>query len=141
VPLESLQEPENSRHIPRYAVACIAVILLGLGLTIWHIMTQPAAPRADRYQAVFLDDEQVFFGKLKNTSGEYLRLEQVYTTQGNPSQDQGVSPAASSGVSLVKVGNLVYGPEDAMMIRSDTVKFWQDLKTDSKISKAIDAQQ
>jgi hypothetical protein len=42
-------------------------------------------------------------------------------------------------VSDVKVGDEVYGPEGNMNIRADQVLFWQDLKADSKVAKAIDS--
>lgn len=142
VSLESIQAPAGSQKKPWYTRSLIFVaIIVVLGLVAWYVLNRPAAPRADRYQVVFLDDNQVFFGKLKNSSGEYMRLEQVYSTQGNSSDDQDASSVASGDISLVKVGNLVYGPEDVMMIRADKVKFWQDLKSDSKISQTIDSQQ
>lgn len=132
---------EQPRRIPKYALAALALAgMLIIGAVAWHVLNRPAGPRSDRYQVVFLDDNQVFFGKLKNTHGNYLRLENVYSTQSDPSSNED-SQSVSGDISLVKVGNLVYGPEDTMMIRADKVKFWQDLKSDSKISKTIDAQQ
>jgi hypothetical protein len=89
-----------------------------------------------RYQAVFLDDGKVFFGKLQNNHGEYLTLSGAYYTQGQTGENE----TPSTSVQLVKVGDETYGPESAMSIQSNKVLFWQNLKADSKVTKAIDAQ-
>lgn len=123
-------------------VAAVVVALVVAGHIAWQFMGAGAArPSNDRYQAVFLDNGQVFFGKLKNTSGQYLRLEGAYYSK---KQDIPVDAteeqkaAVNNNVSLAKVGNEVYGPESTVQIRSEQVLFWQDLKSDSKVSKAID---
>lgn len=138
-PLPTPQQPRKTAKSVVWAV--IATVAILLGFTVWYALSQPSGPRNDRYQVVFLDDNQVFFGKLKNIQGDYFEMEQVYSTQPDASSDSQSSSTVSNDVSIVKVGNLVYGPEDTMMIRADKVKFWQDLKSDSKISKAIDSQQ
>jgi hypothetical protein len=92
---------------------------------------------SSRYQAVFLDDGKVFFGKLQNSKGEYLTLKSAYYTQG---QDAKADQAAAANVQLIKVGDETYGPESTMAIQSDKVLFWQNLKADSKVSQAIDKQ-
>ena len=99
-------------------------------------------PRSDRYQAVFLDNNQVFFGKLKNTSGSYLTLENAYYTKSQELPEDATKQqedATSNNVSIVKVGSEVYGPENTLKIRSEQVLFWQDLTPESKVTKAIDS--
>ncbi|HEX8389967.1 MAG TPA: hypothetical protein VF597_00935 [Candidatus Saccharimonadales bacterium] len=136
------QQGKKSRPKWQWIVAAILAVALAYALA-WAIGKASAGggPRGDRYQAVFLDNDQVFFGKLKNTDGSYLRLEQAFSTKSNdlPSDASAEQRAtASNNISLVKVGDLVYGPENVLMIRAEKVKFWQDLKTDSKVSQAIE---
>lgn len=90
---------------------------------------------------VYMDDGKVYFGKLKNTKGDYLRLENAYSVRSS-GQGAGASaptPENASNVSLLKISDLVYGPESDMMLRAENVNFWQDLKKDSKVTKAIQA--
>jgi hypothetical protein len=99
-------------------------------------------PASDRYQAVFLNNGQVFFGKLKNVRGDYLQLDSAYysKSQDLPADATAEQKAATSNnVSLVKVGDEVYGPENSLSIKAEQVLFWQDLKKDSKVTKAIDS--
>ena len=42
-------------------------------------------------------------------------------------------------VQLVKLGNELHGPEDAMYINRQSVLFWENLKNDGKVAKAIAA--
>lgn len=113
-----------------------AVFLVAAGILLWQFAV--GQPDRSRYQAVFLDNGQVFFGKLGNVNGTYLTLQEVYYTQ-NPSADATRQKVANGDVSLIKAGDEVYGPEDAMMIRAEQVLFWQNLKPDSKVSQAISA--
>ena len=132
------------RRYRRFTIgSVIALIVLVAAFAVWNLVSNPTqAIMTDRYQAVFLDDGKVFFGKLQNTHGTYLTLEDVYytqnqaTTPGESSQD-----TASNRVNIVKVGEEVYGPENSMSIRADKITFWQNLTTDSQIAKAIQSQQ
>ena len=96
-----------------------------------------AGQKIDRgqYQAIYTVGGQLFFGKLQSTDGTYLTLMTPYTAQANAS----VSGAEQSAdtTTLVKVSAQVYGPEDSMAIRADQVVFWQNLREDSKVTRAI----
>ena len=123
-----------------WLVLAVLVVLL-VGAFAWTNLAGPR-PNGGRYQALFLNNGQVFFGKLKNVNGKYLTLDNAYYSKSqelpaNATAEQ--KAATSSNVSLVKVGQEVYGPENKMQIRADQVLFWQDLKSDSKVAKAIDS--
>ena len=131
---------------PYKVVAVIGgvVVLLLISAVITLMVLTGDKPKADRYQAVFLDNNQVFFGKLNNTTGKYLTLEQAYYTKAAelPADATAEQKAATdNNVSLVKVGSEVYGPENVLKIRAEQVLFWQNLSSDSKVAKAIKAQE
>ena len=90
-----------------------------------------------KYQAVFMTNGQVYFGKLTNPTGTYAKLTDVYYLQ----VQQAVQPAAeseeSSQVSLTKLGSELHGPTDKMHISRDQILFWENLKDDSTVVKAI----
>ena len=123
-----------------------AALLLVLGVGGWIGYTLYNAPESQGidksgYQAVFLTNGQVYFGKLQNTRGEYLTLTNIYYLQvqqtvqpaeANPTTDQGETQ-------LVKLGNELHGPQDSMNISDKQVLFWENLKADSKVAQAIGA--
>src|SRR5690606_31641384 len=94
------------------------------------------------YQAVFLTNGQVYFGKASNEFGQSLTLRNVYYLQ----VQQPIQPAASGEgsepkpeVKLVKLGSEIHGPQDEMRINRDQVVFVEDLKEDGKVMQSIRA--
>lgn len=136
----SVTESPRRKKWPFFAA--IAGVIVALALLGWWLMGAGSVkqPAGDRYQAVFLDNGQVFFGKLKNVNGEYLVLENAYYTKKASVPEDATDEqkaAIEANVSLAKVGSEVYGPETSMSIRSEQVLFWQNLTEDSKVSTAI----
>lgn len=99
--------------------------------------------KSSQYQAVFLSNGQVYFGKLANVSKNSLKLTDIYYLQVQQSVqpaggDKDSTPAQTSpNVSLAKLGSELHGPEDVMYINRDQVLFWENLKDDSKVVTAI----
>lgn len=120
------------------------IFIGGIAVIVWAIAVGVNKPPSDRYQAVFLDNGQVFFGKLKNTQGAYLKLENAYYSKAQQLPEDATDEqkaAVANNVSLIKVGDEVYGPESSLSIRAEQVLFWQNLTPDSKVSKAIQSAQ
>jgi len=98
---------------------------------------------AKEYQAVFLTNGQVYFGKVSNVDAGYVKLTNIYYLQvtSAASGSQTVQPKASDTsnqqVSLAKLGGELHGPEDTMFISRQQVLFWENLKVDGKVAKAI----
>lgn len=118
----------------------VAVVLFGF-LAAWFWLI-PHGQRIDSstYQVVYLTSGQAYFGKLQNTGGEYLELKNPYVVQDVQQPTDG-KPAQQNQTTLVKVRDQVYGPDDSMALRSENVLFWQNLRSDSKVSEAIDAKE
>jgi len=130
-------------------VAILAVVAIIVAAVIVMWFSRPAggdsAIQRDKYQAVFLTNGQVYFGKLAGASGETMQLTDVYYLQvqqdvQGESGDQAQTDANKddqSQVSLAKLGNELHGPEDAMQINRDQVLFWENLTDDGKVVSAI----
>jgi hypothetical protein len=94
---------------------------------------------AGKYQAVFLDNGQVYFGtvsigKLTSDMEGWLRLENVFYFKQTQAPQSDVT---KSDVSLSKLGSEVHGPDDFMEINPEHVLFVEDLKETSQVVKAI----
>lgn len=98
----------------------------------------------DGYQAVFLDNGQVYFGKLSDVNSEFVKLTDIYylqVRQQGSDDDEGLQPAPNQQQVqpvLVKLGSELHGPEDVMFISRDKVLFWENLK-DKDNSKVVEA--
>ena len=90
----------------------------------------------DKYQAVFLNGGQVYFGKVGEFNSKYMTLSDIYYLRVNQQVQPG-STQTSNDVSLAKLGNELHGPEDEMVINRSEVQFWENLKDDGQVVKAI----
>ncbi len=92
----------------------------------------------DKFQAVFLNGGQVYFGKIRSLNNKYTTLDNIYYLRVNqqvqPDQDEN---SAQADVSLEKLGCELHGPTDTMVINRDQVVFWENLKDDGQVVEAI----
>ena len=95
----------------------------------------PAVSRTD-WQSVFLTNDQVYFGHLKNYNRDYVVLKNIFYLRVAEPLQQG-SPPQSPAINLVKLGGELHGPQDIMYIPKDKIMFWENLKTDSQVVQAI----
>lgn len=113
------------------ALAIIVVIMGALFLT--KFLEYDTYDKQDfidpnAYQAVFLTNDQIYFGHLKNINPKYLILYDVYYVKVNE---------GGTG-ELVKLGAIEpHGPDDKMIINQDQIIFWENLKADSQVTKTI----
>lgn len=89
-----------------------------------------------QYQAVFLNGGQVYFGKIGSYTGKYLTLTDIFYLRVNQQVQPGQT-TASNDVSLAKLGSELHGPEDQMVLNRSEVQFWENLKDDGQVVKAI----
>lgn len=129
-----IQREPNKKPWIICIVIITAAVLAWLGWWIYG-MTNDGVMR-DRYQAVFLSNNQVYFGKVGNVNDQYVDLTDIYYLQ----VQQSVQPAEKDKnpqVSLAKLGSELHGPEDRMRINRDQILFWENLKDSSKVVEAI----
>lgn len=90
----------------------------------------------DRIQAVFLTSKQVYFGKITEVKKDTVKLENIYYLR-NGEFDKSGAIIGGADVSLAKLGNELHGPDDVMYIERKNLEFWENLKDDSQVVKAI----
>jgi hypothetical protein len=154
VPLHSTgQRPQPGRKWILAAVAVVVVVVLVAGglLAMSHHrrFNENKNVHANEYQAVFLTNGQVYFGKLSDLNNKYVTIHDIYylqvqqgqTSDGKSLQNASSSTDTNAQVSLAKLGSELHGPEDKMYIASDQVLFWENLTNGGKVAQAIDAYQ
>jgi hypothetical protein len=90
------------------------------------------------WRAVFLTNNQVYFGKFRSVPfSNSIVLRDIYYLQVTPAlqpQTEGVSAPA---IKVVKLGSELHGPADEMHIPRSQILFWEKLKSDSPVVRAI----
>ena len=110
----------------------VAILLILLGGAFYFYQAKGKLVEMD-YQAVFLDNDQVYFGKIRNAKSTYVTLTDVYYF--GPSTRSGQEE--NDDVVLVKLGSEVHGPTDEMKILRDHILFIETLADDSRVVRAI----
>jgi hypothetical protein len=96
----------------------------------------PSVPRGS-WQAVFLTNNQVYFGHVRAAAGEYVLLTDVfYLRVSQPLQQEAPNPPPL--IELVKLGGELHGPEDAMYIPKNAILFFENMKPDSPVVQEIE---
>jgi len=147
----SFKAPANNQKTKRgklklAILAVVALLLIAFAGT-WFMGRSDVASQIDgsRYQAVFFTNGQVYFGKLQKLSGSYYKLTDIFyiqAKQATPKADS-ENPQATSDTQalsepeLVKLGEEIHGPEDAMIISQEQILFFENLKKDGKVTNAI----
>jgi len=121
----------------------LLVLLFGLGIGIWSIFfrgDQTIIPggspsvESGKWQAVFLNGGQVYFGHLEFGGGEYAVLKDVYYLRAATSLQ---STSSQAGFDLVKMGGELHGPEDTVYLVKSSMLFWENLRPDSRVVQTI----
>jgi hypothetical protein len=125
----------------------IGIFYAGYGVV--ASLTSDSAVKSKQFQAVFLSNGQVYFGKISNVSNNTVVLKDIFYLQVNNNSTNGSSTNVQSGstaagsqqVSLAKLGSELHGPDDVMYINRSQVLFWENLKNSGKVVDAINKYQ
>lgn len=140
-----IEDKKRKKFILPIVGIVIAIVLGVIGWSVWS-GTQNSGTAIDgsKYQAVFFTNGQVYFGKLTSFSGDYMKLTEVFYLQTQATEDtdsenpQQASTDKNANTTLIKLGDEIHGPEDAMIISKDQILFYENLKPAGKVSSTID---
>jgi hypothetical protein len=106
------------RKLIAVVVGVLVIVALVIGTLLFsksdNSTASSAKVDANAYQAIFLTNGQVYFGKLSDVNNGYVNIKDVYYLQ----VQQAVQPADAKA-------------------SADQVLFWENLKGDSTVVKAI----
>lgn len=137
----SLDKSKVNRIIYVAFISLVGILLIALlALMIFHKSDKNSEARhvdTSKYQAVFLNGGQVYFGKVSELNSKFLNLNDIYYLRVNQQVQPDQNNAAGNDISLVKLGCELHGPQDAMVINREQVTFWENLKDDGQVANAI----
>lgn len=118
-----------------------AIIVVGLGYVAYTYKTRGGLFNKN-YQAVFLTNGQVYFGKITNRNGLTTSLKDIYYLQvQQPIQPtpegQKTDAASQTQVQLVKLGGELHKPKDEMIINNQQILFTEEVQDDGQVGQAI----
>jgi heme/copper-type cytochrome/quinol oxidase subunit 2 len=136
------EERKSRKGLLWTIIIVLAVIILGIiGWTVWsNSKGADTGIDTSKYQAVFMSNGQIYFGKLSAFNDESLKITKVYypQAQATGTTDEETDNNDQSNIQLFRVTDGVHGPEDQMIIMKDQVLYYENLKSDSKVTQLIE---
>lgn len=115
----------------------LIILLIVLGI-LWKTGVIEGFASRDTYKAVFLTNGQVYFGKILNERGAYVRVRDIFYLQVRQTiQPREGAEQPAQNLDLIKLGDEVHQPTDEMRVNRDQILFIENLKSDSQIVTAI----
>ncbi len=87
----------------------------------------------DLWQAVFLENGQVYFGKLEEHDQNYVVLRSVYYLR----EAKDLEAKDTANLNLIKLGGEVHGPDDKMFINKESILYFENMKDTSRVVQSI----
>jgi hypothetical protein len=126
------------------AAVIIVALLIGAALALllsFRPPTEGDLVDSNKLQAVFLTNDQVYFGKITEVNSKYVVLTKIYYLQTSSTGTDSKAKTTGNNISLVKLGCELHKPQDRMVISQDQVSFWENLQADGQVAKAVKSYQ
>ncbi len=136
------KQPKQKKSFKWVIIAVVALGLVVGGWVAWQkLASADGGIESSKYQAVFLTDGQIYYGKLTVLNDRQYKLTNVFyilsQNENKTANADGDTAETQNNAQLIKMGNELHGPEDAMMINRDHVLFYENLKPDGKVTQTI----
>lgn len=143
MPSEEKKSTSSSTNLIKF-IAIPVLVFFGAILTVFAItsLNKKTSPKIvqeavqnknDEYQAVFLANGSVYFGKIKSENSQNVVLADVYYLK----KSVDLKDETQTKLNLIKRGKELHGPEDEMRINRQQVLFIENVKPDSSVALAI----
>lgn len=132
----------NAKRMPHKTKVALGglLVLVLLVAVLYNLIGLGSPVDSSKYQAVFLENGQVYFGKLSGWGGPRPMITDVYyfqatgtTTEGNPAQ----AGAQNNTQTLIKLGEEVHKPSDKLILNRDAILFVENIEDDGQVVQAI----
>ena len=91
----------------------------------------------DVFYSVFLDNQQVYFGKIVSEDSHWLEISEVFYLKSSADVKQQDLGGNKAKVSLVKLGKELHTPRDTMLINRYHVLFVEEMRESGTIIDEI----
>ena len=142
---EQSQFQQKKQRSPALKILFSIVVLYACAGLVWFgvfVYTRVSNPPVmatyipSEYQAVFLDNNQVYFGKITAITSTLLTIQDIYYLNTSATG----SSTSEKQLSLIKLGTEIHAPEDEMFIPLAHVLYYENLQPTSRVVTAIEAQ-
>lgn len=121
-----------------FLFALTILVIAVVGIILFGGTDQGKFVKNNKYQAVFLTNGQVYFGKISDLNRDFIRLDNIYYLTQNTTTNSSGQTTTDGNYTLVKLGcQQIHYPFDQMIIERDQVSFWENLNDSGKVVQSI----
>jgi len=136
-------EQKSRKGLPWVISIVLVVIIIAIvGWMVWSKSNNGATGiDSSRYQAVFMSNGQIYFGKLSAFNDNSFKITHIYYPQAQATDGtdtETTSTDQQSSIQLFRVTDGVHGPEDQMIIMKDQILYYENLQSNSKVTQLIE---
>lgn len=135
--------PKPKRRVFKKLLGLLLIIGAVAALA-WGVSQLKSSAISNEYQAVFLVNGQVYFGKLATAqlNSNFVTLKDVFYIQVNqplqPVERGKKQPEPQPQLILTKLGlQEIHGPKDEMIINREQILYIEELREDSQVVRGI----
>lgn len=132
----------NKGLIWTIVIALLVIILGVVGWMVWsNSKNATTGIDSSRYQAVFMSNGQIYFGKLASFNDDSFKITSIYYPQAQATGEAGEETDVTteqSNISLFRVTDGVHGPDDEMIIMKSQILYYENLQENSKVTQLIE---
>lgn len=137
--------PKKSRKGLLWTIVALVLIagIAAVGWIAWsNAKSGVTGIDSSRYQAVFLANGQIYFGKLSSFNDESFKITNVYYPEAQVAdgEEDQTDTTTQSNIKLIPIVDGVHGPEDEMILTKSQILYYENLKADSQAARLIDQQ-
>lgn len=122
----------------------LVVAAAAIGYLSYATGNKKAATKTEKpYQAVFLTNGQVYFGKITKVTAAHTYLTDIYYLQVQqsiqpPDPNKKEDSQQQPQLSLIKLGNEIHKPKDEMAVSNEQILFTEEIQNDGQVGQAIE---
>lgn len=134
---EPLRHKKPSSKKGMGIIAGIVALVVLAAAAGYYFVLRPGLMVSQGYQAVFLTNGQVYFGKLQSINGTYVKMSNVYYIQGKATGSDPQATANANAVELIKLTSAVHGPKDEIVFNNNQISFFENLDDNGQAAKLM----
>lgn len=119
-------------------IVVLALVVIGEAVYV-YVRNTTTGIEASHYQAVFLNNNQVYFGKLHDYSTSHPYLTDVWFIQSPTGTSDTMKTVSQQQLQLTQLKKAVHGPEDEMLLNKSQILFVENLTSNSQVTKLINS--
>lgn len=142
-PVTAPRQPRSTRAVLGILGTIVGVVLLCvLAVYVTRVASTDGADvvdgvRSDRIQAVFLTNDEVYFGRVRERSGNWVEVRDAFSLRVT-TPAKGAQPSATPSTQIVPVSQAL-GGDGNLLVNGSEIRLIQNLETSSPIAKRVRA--